>query len=1126
MKGSKLGGTVSNTVTLGSPNYASPLTVLASGVVTLSGSGDAIYGPNSQGWRVVNEGQLQVSGASGDGIELDADGRAVNSGTIFAPDNGIYIGGVGSVVDSGTVTAAEDAIDLKGGGRVGIAKNGAVATTGTAFSAIYIGGVGTVVDLGLISSNGLNGIELAGGGRVTITATGSLNSTYSGVGYSTAVDIGGGTGTVVDQGLIESSCRTGIGLAEGGRVTIAATGSVISTYAGAKYASAIGIGGAAGTVVNYGKISASGGNELTGIVLLDGGSVDNTGTILAPAGIYVGEAAGKVVNSGKIIASGGLGVELYAGGKFTNTAHGYVEGAFAGYNGVSVVINKGRIIAANGDGASFEGGPATLANTGTIEGLGKLVDEGGYIRGDEGVFLGDGGTVSNGKQGSHRGLIEGYHYGVLAEGTAESVSNFGTIESTQTSMSSLIGVGVLFSYGGSLDNAGLVSGEEGVMVVSGAVTIANSGTIRDTETAGLGLHLGGGGSLFNSGLIDGTVYIPNAAADIVNRGTILSSTGTSSAGIYMTGGGSVSNDKSGTITGNYLGVSANKAALTVKNSGYIGGETSGGGVGLYASGAVTNAGTISGTATHAIYISGGGTVANTGLVEGAAGIDVTGGVGTITDSGSIVANPGSDGGRAVALYDGGYVTLAKTGRATASAATAVYITGAGGTVVNSGHILSAQDNGVDLYLGGVVLNHGLIESHADYSALYVGGQNAAAGFVGVENSGTIRNAGGYDGVHIVKVAGAYLVNSHGLIDGGETGIYIGGYQGQVFPTSVATIFNSGEIIGTSGYGIYLAAGGTITDSGSIGGNGTAILFGGTGSNLLQLEAGFKLSGDVVGSGSVGASNTLELSGKKPGVLIFNDTLFQSFGTIEVDAAASWTLFGDASGADFINDGAVTAGKKQSFIFDTVSADPSAHGTIMLANGGGAEFTAGAGTDQTLVFRDATEQLTLDSATTFTATIDGFRKGDAIGLKNIAATHAVFSSGTLTISNMGVTVGTLSLQGHYTANEFRVTSLGAAGSEITIGKPTKMFVFPQPETGSSDSSAANHLSQRAHRDGAGFGLLAGGKHWGKQWGSVFTPFGHTTAASGGGGVAAGGGASDAGSLLPWATDPFHFWTIQG
>jgi hypothetical protein len=37
---------------------------------------------------------------------------------------------------------------------------------------------------------------------------------------------------------------------------------------------------------------------------------------------------------------------------------------------------------------------------------------------------------------------------------------------------------------------------------------------------------------------------------------------------------------------------------------------------------------------------------------------------------------------------------------------------------------------------------------------------------------------------------------------------------------------------------------------------------------------------------------------------------------------------------------------------------------------------------------------------------------------------------------------------------------------------------------------------------------------------FVPFG--------GGAAAGpaAGVSDAGSPLPWATDPFHFWTIQG
>jgi len=97
------------------------------------------------------------------------------------------------------------------------------------------------------------------------------------------------------------------------------------------------------------------------------------------------------------------------------------------------------------------------------------------------------------------------------------------------------------------------------------------------------------------------------------------------------------------------------------------------------------------------------------------------------------------------------------------------------------------------------------------------------------------------------------VVNHGYIAGtgvGGIGIILG---------SGSTITNAAaaSITGTV-FGVDLFAGGTLTNAGTIVGNaGTAVVFGGTGSNLLVLDPGYELSGFAIGGTS--AVNTLELA---------------------------------------------------------------------------------------------------------------------------------------------------------------------------------------------------------------------------------------------------------------------------
>src|SRR5689334_329598 len=77
-------GTITHAVTLAaSGTYASPLTIATTGAVNLTGTGPAIYGPNTQAWTVDNQGM--VSAAAGSGIILDDGGAISNSGTILSP---------------------------------------------------------------------------------------------------------------------------------------------------------------------------------------------------------------------------------------------------------------------------------------------------------------------------------------------------------------------------------------------------------------------------------------------------------------------------------------------------------------------------------------------------------------------------------------------------------------------------------------------------------------------------------------------------------------------------------------------------------------------------------------------------------------------------------------------------------------------------------------------------------------------------------------------------------------------------------------------------------------------------------------------------------------------------------
>ena len=88
---------------------------------------------------------------------------------------------------------------------------------------------------------------------------------------------------------------------------------------------------------------------------------------------------------------------------------------------------------------------------------------------------------------------------------------------------------------------------------------------------------------------------------------------------------------------------------------------------------------------------------------------------------------------------------------------------------------------------------------------------------------------------------------------------------------------------------------TLVDAGAItGAGGTAIAFGGTGTNLLVVDPGASFSGAVIGVAS--ASNTLELaSAASTGTLVGLGGSITNFGAIAFDAGAKWFIAGTPGG---------------------------------------------------------------------------------------------------------------------------------------------------------------------------------------------------------------------------------------
>jgi len=757
----------------------------------------------------VGDGETIVGDRTG--IQSNAPSLTVsNAGTVRG--NGSY---------DGLDAPPEGGIIVQGGPAV-ITNSGTISGAGFGISTAYYFNAATgqlepratgsqVTNTGTIRGDFNDGIRLIGGGRVI---NGGLiegvNSTPGGATDGISMfafdgqDTGGADpiGTIVNQagGTIRGQ-RFGAILSGGGEIDNAGTmsggagGVLIQTFSAAQT-------GKTAAVTNSGTMS--GGGAVTFGGNLDSAQLLNSGTIMGTASHGVANGATgqlTIVNQqGATIEGARIGVHGQEGGiDLTNAGTIRGNGAYDGFD------------RAPEGGVTLQGGPSTITNSGTISGAGHgistayyfnvatnaiegratdtVVVNSGVIRGEsnDGVrLIGGGGVTNSGAiSGAGRADADGISMFAYADQANEDYSALVTNEEG----GSIAGqrFGIILSGGGTVDNAGEITGVAGGVFIQGTAlntnpgedrsgltaSVVNSGTIRGTGdlggSGGDGYGVGFGSdmstaSLENSGTIIsdfGAAVSQGSRADVTvtnaEGGTITGAT----SGIYSFATGTLAVNNAGTIRGEGTydgfaaapdaGITITTAASSVTNSGTISGAGAGittayqfdedinGLVGLAIGTDVENSGTIAGESNDGVRLIGGGSVANSG---------------TITGTGSELAD-----GISMFAYDG----------QDAADFTASVVNGEGGTI-------GGDRFGVILSGGGSVENAGTIDGKIG-GVLIQSDLADTAGLTGVfTNSGTISSA---DGAAIVAHVQSNVTNSGTLTGGGGVAIQLDAYDDSV-----------------------------------------------------------------------------------------------------------------------------------------------------------------------------------------------------------------------------------------------------------------------------------------------------------------------------------------------------------
>jgi hypothetical protein len=954
--------------------YATGVTLLTdtttiASTATISGTGAStpgIYGPVGTVWTLTNQGLISETGEGSYGISFASAGTITNAGTIAGYQAGIVLTAGGSVTNQsdGTISGF-DAVD---------AKNNPA----------------TVVNAGVIAgkytANNADGVYLQAGGSVTNQSGGTISGDNNGI------RIAGGTGTVVNLGVVHSNDIPGqnggaaIYLADGGVVTNGASGGTASAayILGYRYGVQFGAS-AAGTLTNFGTISGNPGNPA---VLLTTGTLIN-----GPSG-----ATGALIE----------------GGDQTNAVL---------INGVATVVNYARIVGVEnpGDTAIYYGVRLGGAS-GSLSNLGANALIENYI----GVYATMNDTVTN--AGTIASNFSGGAYALVFGGGTNrlildpgarfigAVSGGGPVTVAPSENTTVIGtangIGVTTLELASASSAGTLSGL-GTSIVNFASLVFDNGaqwTVSGNDSAsGLGT-LGITGFTFGD-TIDLTGFVATSRTFGSDTLVLTDAGGAHETlalqGTFSTGNVRIASDGSG---GTDISLQLDLAyGQTIDQAGIVAtAETVSAGVMTLRNGAST-------VGTIAV----GGTLNTSDFTlrsDGAGGTDVIVSTvfGTYTSGVTLLTNP---------------TTIANT--ANISAANGKALFGAGGSpgwTINNYGVIDGGTNAYGIQLGtsGATAGSGIITNAAGgtISGRYgIRLYNSATFSIVNLAGGTIAATGTNADRAIDLEIGAGTVTNAGLITAQTTGPFDVGVELDGGGTVINTA--SGTISGA--WGVLVAGAGTVVNAGTISGvssNEFAVAL--SNGDRLIADPGAVFIGAVNGAWRGGGS-TLELaSAASAGTL--TATNFTNFSTIEFDTGAAWTL----AGATTALSGAIVG-----FTFgDTIDLTGFAavnqtfmSNSLVLGNGAGSYDTlAIQGNFSTGNFRitndgsggtDITEQLYLPYGLTV----------DEAGI--VVASETV-ADGVMTLFNSGATaVGSISVGTSLASGDFTLQSDGDGGTDVIV-----------------------------------------------------------------------------------------------
>ncbi|MEM9630846.1 MAG: autotransporter outer membrane beta-barrel domain-containing protein [Pseudomonadota bacterium] len=779
-------------------------------------------------------------------------------------------GGQSGAVISGTVSTTES-VGLAIGGNGGQGGNGAavtiyssggVSTAGAVSSALVassIGGSGgnahVVGSIGAVGDDGVNiGIGGDGGaagtsGAVSITSTDTISTAgpmSAGI-QATSQAGGGGSGSGVfsGQGLSSGSASVSVGGAGGkggnaGAVTVNWNGATLTTgdeqSPGIFAMSGAGSGGNAGMTFSVDGMALGSGDVSIGG---EGGQGGNAGEVWVNAGGVI-ETAGFMSDGISAISQGGNGGR----GGMSITGSGISQGdatvAVGGGGGDGGYAGEARVNTVAGSSITTNGPAAPGINALSLGGNGgqggAAIETGMNVAFDDEVPVGNANFVFGGN-GAHGGTSAGAFVhnsatiltqdfnsaGIQAQSIAGSGGSGGMAISGTINAGASEQIDASFTFGGT-GGAGGTAGEALVQNVADIRTLGdNSSGILAQSVGGSG---GAGGMTYNilSNFVSGSTLALNFDVSMgggggsggvggeasVNNGSLITTSGTSSSGIYAQsiGGNGGSGGFGGTGVYNFgeLSTAPNSSSVKINLNATVGGTGGSGAVGGVVD--VVNQGgghiTTGGSGAYGIF---------------AQSVGGNGGDGGLsTNFSQDLANPLAD------------EAASSDESSTVSRAFTLKIGGDGGTGANAGTV--TVQNAATIKTTGDIA-HGIIsQSVGGGGGVGGGAASNADSFV----SQTISSNTSDTTQHLRS-----LYNFTNLADDfGSAQLTIGGVGGAAGDGETSSVTNTGRIStsGTNAYGIF---------SQSIGGGGGS---GGEAASITDSYA-LQLGGDGGGGGDGG-----------------------------------------------------------------------------------------------------------------------------------------------------------------------------------------------------------------------------------------------------------------------------------